>query len=342
MSKRDDREWDVIAGEFVLGTLSEREYKLYTNIYRHDVDFQERVTAWRKRFAPLDATVAPVEPDAGIWKSISRELQFTEVSLREAAGTPDSSFSADAADELSINLAGDMSSVIADKLEKGLNDSLNHSLDDSLDESLDSSHDHRTGNHLFVDDSADLSGDYSERFARDFDDTTGDFSSEHRPFPEGRQRSEGNIWRTVAGLATAAALVLAVLQWSLIRSSTPDKSHVTTGFLSLIVDEEETPLWLVDGASGTSQVRVIALQPPAIAEDKAHELWVVKPNDQGVSSLGLLPNRAGQTVSLPASSIAEDARAFAVSLETENGSTGDIPSGPVLYQGSWRTIQLGS
>lgn len=329
MSQRDDRDWDVLAGEFVLGTLSEREQKLYDNIHRHDVDFQQRVTQWRERLAPLDAAVEPIAPDAGVWQAIQRELRFSE---------SDHQRSVRSTDEDGLNRSDDISSVLADKLERGLDDSLNHSLDESFDNSL--QHD------TFNEHSSDLSGDYSADVSGDtsqnFDDTTGDFSSQQRPFPQAVNGSIGQVWRLVTSLASAAALVLAGFLWYLSASPPRSQEFTPTGFLSIIADETETPLWVVEGTSEATMIRLIALKPPVIAEDRAHELWLVKADNQGVVSLGLLPDRAGQTLLLPASIVTDNASGFAVSLEPEQGSPDDKPSGPILYQGGWRAIQLDS
>ncbi|MBX2885842.1 MAG: anti-sigma factor [Granulosicoccus sp.] len=345
MTQRDDREWDLLAGEFVLGTLSEREQKLYASIYRHDIDFQERVTAWRERFAPLDAAAGSVEPDASVWQAISRELRFSDTQALRNAATPHPHSNANEDNEISSELAGDMASVLASHLDKGLDDSLDHSLDRSLDRSLDSSLDHSLDSSLgsgrFSDNPAQSSGEFTDRLAENFDDTTGDFSSELRPFATTDEKPVGTFWRALAGIATAAALILSVLLVYSVTSNQQGNPPLAAGFLSVIVDAEEKPLWIVDGNSADSGLRLIALNPPVIAEDKAHELWLLSENN-AVVSLGLLPVRAGETLQVPAEAVTEANPRFAVSLEPELGSPGESPSGPVLYHGNWYKIQSGS
>ena len=65
-----DRPDDVLAGEYVLGVLEGEERATFEHRLARDRELQAMVAAWRTRFAPLDATAAPVAPPAELWNRI--------------------------------------------------------------------------------------------------------------------------------------------------------------------------------------------------------------------------------------------------------------------------------
>ena len=85
---RTDRQWETLAGEYVIGTMSAREQKIYDNILRHDVDFRERVGRWQTVFSPLDSMLEPVAPDERVWQQIADTLSFTQARTAKTA-TPE-------------------------------------------------------------------------------------------------------------------------------------------------------------------------------------------------------------------------------------------------------------
>ena len=75
MSSPDRNWWNVRAGEYVLGTLDERERELFTRILRHDPDLRGDVSAWQARLAPLDASASSSAPPERVWRAIERRVQ---------------------------------------------------------------------------------------------------------------------------------------------------------------------------------------------------------------------------------------------------------------------------
>ncbi len=152
-------------------------------------------------------------------------------------------------------------------------------------------------------------------------------------------------WRGFAGLATAASLLLASLAWVNhlnVRDQIPARPEISvTQFdaISIVRDADSSPLWVVDAAFDKQFIRVTAIAPPAIDDDKSYELWIVKPNDAGVQSMGLIPHEIDQSYLLNVSDVEETPIAFAVSLEPKGGSAEDVPSGPVLYQGAYQILK---
>lgn len=80
----DDRlELDALAGEFVLGSLSESERRDADLRLTTDPDFARLVADWRRRLAPLDDSVPPVAPPADLFARI--EAQFERQNETAAA-----------------------------------------------------------------------------------------------------------------------------------------------------------------------------------------------------------------------------------------------------------------
>lgn len=151
------------------------------------------------------------------------------------------------------------------------------------------------------------------------------------------------IWPTIAMFATAASLVMGVLlnqQRSLIVD-TPDSAALqATGFTSdgtsIVSSEAGDALWLVQTDHEVGLLRVTALAPPDVDDSEDYQLWQILPEEQGVASVGLLPDEPGQVVDYIATAFEFGADAFAVSREPEGGSAEAVPSGPVLFQGVYR------
>ena len=68
-------ELDALAGEFVLGSLSESERRDADLRLTTDPDFARLVADWRQRLAPLDESVPPVAPPADLFARIEAQLE---------------------------------------------------------------------------------------------------------------------------------------------------------------------------------------------------------------------------------------------------------------------------
>lgn len=162
------------------------------------------------------------------------------------------------------------------------------------------------------------------------------------------QRLESKVgrWRNFAGIAAVASIALASLAWitHLESQSVPPVETIAavTQFdsMSIIRDDQSLPLWVVDTALDNGLVRVTAIAPPSIDDSQSYQLWLVKPDDAGVQSMGLIPTNSDQSFLLKVNAAADNPVAFAVSLEAAGGSTQDVPMGPVLYQGTVQNLLL--
>ena len=68
----DDR--NLLAGEYVLGTLDADEIKRVNDLLDQDPQFRELVSAWERRLGELHLMVEPVEPSPEIWQRIKARL----------------------------------------------------------------------------------------------------------------------------------------------------------------------------------------------------------------------------------------------------------------------------
>jgi len=161
----------------------------------------------------------------------------------------------------------------------------------------------------------------------------------------GQEKNSNRLarWQRAAVLSMVATFLLAVVLIEKVYRNIPAVENDGLQSISLVQNENTETLWLVNVLSSSSAIQVIALSPPPIASDRVHQLWMVKADDQGVTSLGLLPTVAGASMTLPVSKSTHDllasAVALAVSLEPAGGSPEAAPTGPVLFQAEITKVQ---
>lgn len=67
-------EREILAAEYVLGTLHADERTLFASILAHDAEAQAAVAAWEKRLAGLSVAVGGVAPPPAVWEAIENAL----------------------------------------------------------------------------------------------------------------------------------------------------------------------------------------------------------------------------------------------------------------------------
>ena len=154
-------------------------------------------------------------------------------------------------------------------------------------------------------------------------------------------RRSNTLWKSVAGLATAATVAMAAfLLQSVNRDVAPLNTELQT--VSVVQNEQKEALWVLTTQAETSQLKVVALAPPPIEADRSYQLWMVKPDNAGVNSVGLLPLNEGESMALTLPIGTDEAQLFAVSLEPKGGSPEAVPTGPVLFSGTIITLSSNS
>lgn len=137
------------------------------------------------------------------------------------------------------------------------------------------------------------------------------------------------LWQGIAGVASAAALSLAVL----VSSPGPARPPIVVVLSSTgaTADGSVVPATFVASISGDG--RSVVTKPIAqvsLQADKALELWAVPPHG-APRSLGLIS--ANGTTIVKKGKVLADTAALAVSLEPPGGSPTGVPTGPVLWAG---------
>lgn len=145
------------------------------------------------------------------------------------------------------------------------------------------------------------------------------------------------LWRGLSLVATAAAVVLAVL---LARTPT-EVAPQAQQYVAVVNGPQSQPLWLVraDVQQGRLAIRSINATAPAPAN--SYELWILPAGGAAPRSLGLLPTgTASVDAELPVElrSLLASAQGLAVSLEPAGGSPTGAPTGPVIYQAAILSI----
>lgn len=74
MNRRSPECLDLLAGEYVMGTLRGPARRRFEALMRADALLRARVGAWEGRLARLADAVPPVEPPAHVWRGIERTL----------------------------------------------------------------------------------------------------------------------------------------------------------------------------------------------------------------------------------------------------------------------------
>ncbi len=90
MSDADDTDSpEMLAAEYVLGTLASNEREQARSRIATDPSFAELVRGWEHRLGPLQAMVAPVEPPPETWARIEARLDGVEPSAAMLLPHPD-------------------------------------------------------------------------------------------------------------------------------------------------------------------------------------------------------------------------------------------------------------
>ncbi|WP_251977056.1 anti-sigma factor [Salinicola avicenniae] len=134
------------------------------------------------------------------------------------------------------------------------------------------------------------------------------------------------FWRTISGVATAAALALAVMALA------PREPAMMPGEYVFVINQPNgQPAWILN-ATLNGKMMVQAVAPGPMPVGKGGELWMME-NGTPVS-LGMLPTQGQATMQLPAKMLNLMKTAdFAVSMEPSAGAPGGKPSGPVIDEG---------
>lgn len=136
-------------------------------------------------------------------------------------------------------------------------------------------------------------------------------------------------WQTLTGLATAAAIVLAVL---LLRVPAPT---IPVQQLSVMQNADNQPLWLIEVRR--DDLTTIATNNVNIRAQNDYQLWMLAEDGRPPISLGLLPQSGVKTLNKVDIYDQLDIAALAVSIEPLGGSPNGAPT-EVLFVAELATL----
>ncbi|MGM0768135.1 MAG: anti-sigma factor [Pseudomonadota bacterium] len=142
-----------------------------------------------------------------------------------------------------------------------------------------------------------------------------------------RTTKTARLWPAWSLLATAAALVLAVM---LVQQPTSEQAFRLSG--AVVQADASDPLWLVSESGGDNRLRLRSVAATSAAAGKDYELWIV-PDNGNPLSLGVMPVGDVHQVELTdeARETLSRSRTLAISLEPQGGSPTGAPTGPILH-----------
>ncbi|MBO1894856.1 anti-sigma factor [Shewanella sp. BF02_Schw] len=135
--------------------------------------------------------------------------------------------------------------------------------------------------------------------------------------------TRNRLWKGLASMASAAAIVMAVL----VVNNQP-VPVATSQQVAVVQSAQSKALWLIEVTSNTIEVRSTSNLKPLANKD--YELWMVAKGVENPISLGLLPKSGKLTLVKNSQFDDMDIVALAVSLEPLNGSPNGLPT-EVLY-----------
>ena len=142
------------------------------------------------------------------------------------------------------------------------------------------------------------------------------------------------FWPVLAGLATAASVVLGVLLYQ--RTLGPAFAPLSVDGLAVVLaDEGGEPYFLVETDYGNLRVRVTALSPPDLDGERDFQLWQALPDRSAVRPVALLPEEAGTSRVFEVDSLIDGSDLFGVSIEPIGAPTDAGPTGPVVAHGDF-------
>ena len=138
------------------------------------------------------------------------------------------------------------------------------------------------------------------------------------------KESKNVVWKWWSGVATAAALILAVIVSTNIELDAPQQVQS----LAVISNDDAKTLWSIDVLTNDIRVKVTSLVPKLPNND--YQLWIVPASGGAPISIGVMQQSGEFYLSKPAEFDRIEIAALAVSREPKGGSPNGAPT-DVLY-----------
>ncbi|MEW8430981.1 MAG: hypothetical protein G8D61_14775 [gamma proteobacterium symbiont of Ctena orbiculata] len=86
MPDNEHEERDILAGEYVLGTLEGEVRIEFERRLQTDMELRDKGDAWHRRLAPMLDAVEPVTPPKAVWDQISRRIEPADRGTADSSG----------------------------------------------------------------------------------------------------------------------------------------------------------------------------------------------------------------------------------------------------------------
>jgi anti-sigma-K factor RskA len=345
-----DQDKDVLAAEYVLGTLGGDERAEAQALIAIDPNFAEVVRGWERRLGELSAMVDPVEPPTDMWDRIKAGVAVAD---RSVSVTPP------AADAAKAAVVDPSKAAAAEPAKPATAEPSKAATEDA------------PGTAAVGVDAAPAAEAPAAPPAEPPSAKAPETPAEPKPPGESvsaavvvpvRPEPEGEViqlrrrvtrWQAAtAGIGALAACFAAIV---LVRETSPDSlpaamrpkpktvevvrtvevpSTRPAEFVAIFQKDDASPAFLltVDVAQRMLTVSRVGAEPQA---GKSYQLWLVSDKYPGPRSLGVI-GAGAYTVRQPDAEydpVVINRATYAISLEPEGGSPTGAPTGPVLYHG---------
>ncbi len=135
------------------------------------------------------------------------------------------------------------------------------------------------------------------------------------------------LWRGLAGAGMAAAAIMAVVLAPGLNQAPAQKLMVV-----LAAPQSMKPGWVIESKDGRS-LRLVPLENVVVPQQKSLQFWTKADGWKGPVSLGLVKPGQPLEVSLDKLPPMQPNQLFEITLEPEQGSPIDRPTGPILFIG---------
>lgn len=71
--------YELLCGEYVLGTMSGRARRRFKQLIDERVYLQEAIAVWEQRLYPLADNIPPITPRRRVWTNIKKEITFNQI-----------------------------------------------------------------------------------------------------------------------------------------------------------------------------------------------------------------------------------------------------------------------
>ncbi|GEP07963.1 anti-sigma factor [Methylobacterium oxalidis] len=135
------------------------------------------------------------------------------------------------------------------------------------------------------------------------------------------------VWRA-AGLSGAAAALSLALALALISRPSPNPTYV-----AVLMTEASAPAAIVN-AYRDGHAELIPIEPIAVPEGKALQVWTLWDRERGPVSIGLLDRARSVPLDIARLPQTGADQLFEITLEPKQGSPTGRPTGPILMKGT--------